>query len=848
MRIKIPKVKFKLLYVQLIFTVFAFLLMVVFSCSFTNKIVHTNLVRNVESVLDYLETQISSELLESRTLLDNYAESVQSLILCGNNVQRLTAYNTDISNHLLVKNNEFYSTNGPFCYIEKLPGGPVFINGIGWNATDSWNPTDRPWYKAAHAAPDGEIAETDPFKDLLTGEFVFSYSRCIKDHEGNCLGVAGINVRVSKIGEKVANTSLAKGGFGVLINQDLTIIGHLNPDFIGLKMYDASIPLSFLTDELTRTGVISGAEWVNWRGEPVVGFFKTLSNGWHLGLLTPKTMYYRAVYEMAFVLCLLGILLAAVLIIVLIRVDEAKNKSDKESKHKSAFLANMSHEIRTPMNAITGMITIGRSASDIERKDYCFDKIQDASNHLLGVINDILDMSKIEANKFELAPVEFEIEKMLRQVVNVNNYRMEEKHQNFSVHIDSSIPRVLIGDDQRLAQVITNLLGNAVKFTPEHGSISLAARFIEKTDNMCTLQFSVSDNGIGISLENQAKLFRSFEQAESSTTRKYGGTGLGLAISKSIVEMMGGKIWVQSEPGKGSTFTFTIQAERGTEIKQKRLLDVNLKNVRLLAVDDDNDILTYFRDITLGFGVMCDTATSGKKAIEMVEKNGGYHIYFIDWKMPNMDGIQLAREIKAHSPENSIVIMISAIEWSAIANDAKNAGVDKFLSKPLFPSAIAEVINECLGVENNKVDKSQIPDITGIFAGQRVLLVDDVEINREIVLTLLEPTQLGIYCAENGAQAVKMFKASPFKYDLILMDIQMPEMDGYEATQLIRALDFPKAKSIPIIAMTANVFREDVERCLKTGMNGHIGKPINFKEILNCLTSYLEVRKNALIA
>jgi signal transduction histidine kinase/DNA-binding response OmpR family regulator len=847
MRIKIPKVKFKLLYVQLAFTVFAFSMMVVFSCSFTNKIVHTNLVRNVESVLDFLEIQISSELTESRTVLDNFAESVRSLVLCGTNAHKLTIYNTDISNHLLSKNKESLSPNGPFCYIEKFSDGPVFINGIGWKAPDSWNPAERPWYKAAVAA-DGVIAESEPYKDTVTGDIIVSYSRCIKDQNGNRLGVVGIDVRVSQIGERVANTSLAKGGFGVLVNQDLTIIGHLNQDFVGLKMYDSSVPLSILTDELVRTGEISGAEWINWRGKPVVGFFKTLSNGWRLGLLTPKTLYYRSVYEMALVLCLLGILLAAVLIIVLIRVDEAKNKSDRESRHKSAFLANMSHEIRTPMNAITGMITIGKSASDIERKDYCFEKIQDASNHLLGVINDILDMSKIEANKFELAPVEFEVEKMLRQVVNVNNFRIDEKHQKFSVHIDSSIPRALIGDDQRLAQVLTNLLGNAIKFTPEHGSISLAARFIEKTDNMCTMQFSVSDTGIGISRENQTKLFRSFEQAESSTTRKYGGTGLGLAISKSIVEMMGGNIWVQSEPGKGSTFIFTVKVEIGTENKQKRLLDVNLKNIRILAVDDDNDILTYFRDIALGFGVMCDTAISGEKAIELMEKNGGYHIYFIDWKMPNMDGIELAREIKARSPENSIVIMISAIEWSEIANEAKTAGVDKFLSKPLFPSAIAEVINECLGVENNKVEKSQIPDITDIFEGQCVLLADDVEINREIVQTLLEPTQLKICCAENGAQAVKMFKAAPFKYDLILMDIQMPEMDGYEATKRIRALDNPQAKSIPIIAMTANVFREDVERCLKTGMNGHIGKPIDFKEILNCLTSYLEVRKNTLIA
>jgi Signal transduction histidine kinase len=839
MCVKKSKISFKRpLYVQLAFTLFAFLMMVVLSFNFTNKIVHTNLVRNVESVLDYVETQIGSELLESRTILDDFAQSVQSLILSGNDAAKLTAYNTDISNYLLSKNRDSLSPGGPFCYIEKFSDGPEFINGIGWKAPDSWQPPDRPWYKAALDA-DGKIAETEPFKDTMTGETVFSYSRCIYDNEGNRLGVAAIDVRISPIGERVANTSLTKGGFGVLVSQDLTIIGHLNPDFVGLKMHNPEVPLSILTDELVSTGKITGAEWINWRGEPVVGFFKTLSNGWRLGLLSPRILYYQAVYEMAFFLCILGILLAAVLIIVLIRVDAARKKSDMESRHKSAFLANMSHEIRTPMNAITGMITIGKSASDIERKDYCFTKIQDAANHLLGVINDILDMSKIEANKFELSPAEFEIEKMLRRVVNVNNFRMDEKHLNFSVHIDRSIPRTLTGDDQRLAQVITNLLGNAVKFTPENGAVSLTVRLLDKVNNLCTLQFSVSDTGIGISPEQKEKIFQSFEQAESSTTRKYGGTGLGLAISKSIVEMMGGTIWVQSEPGKGSTFIFTVKMERGTEKRQKRLLDVNLNNVRILAVDDDPDILSYFSDIAQSFGVMCDTAISGEKALELAEKNGSYHIYFIDWKMPSIDGIQLASKIKARKPENSVVIMISAAEWSAIAEEAKTAGVDKFLSKPLFPSAIAEVINECLGVDKRQAEKAQASDIAGIFAGRRILLVEDVEINREIVQTLLEPTKLEIDCTENGVEAVNMFTDSMNKYDMIFMDIQMPEMDGYEATRHIRALNAARAKNIPIIAMTANVFREDVEKCLKAGMNNHIGKPVDFDEILKCLNTYL---------
>ncbi|MDR2597079.1 MAG: response regulator [Treponema sp.] len=521
------------------------------------------------------------------------------------------------------------------------------------------------------------------------------------------------------------------------------------------------------------------------------------------------------------------------------KLKDALDKAMEASKAKSNFLSNMSHEMRTPLNAITGMTIIGKNTKDIERKDYALDKIEDASTHLLGVINDVLDMSKIEANMLELSPCEFNFEKMLQKVVSVINFRVDERRQKLIVHIDHKIPETLIADDQRLAQVVTNLLSNAVKFTPEEGSIILNADFIREENNFCTIQISVSDTGIGINEEQKKRIFNSFQQAESSTTRKYGGTGLGLAISKSIVEMMGGKIWLLSEPAKGSNFTFTIQAERGAESKQNCLLDVNLDSVHIMVVDDDPDILRYFITLTQRYGISCETAASGEKALELIDREGGYHIYFIDWKMPGMDGIQLAREIKARGSENSIVTMISSAELSVVSEEAKAAGVEKFLLKPLFPSAIVEVINEYLGVRKQQVEEAQAADIIGIFAGRCILLTEDVEINREIVQALLEPTQLEIDCAENGAEAVRMFTEAPDKYELIFMDVQMPEMDGYEATRHIRSLDIPRAKTIPIIAMTANVFREDIEKCLAAGMNSHVGKPLDFEEVMNRLHSYL---------
>jgi Signal transduction histidine kinase len=522
------------------------------------------------------------------------------------------------------------------------------------------------------------------------------------------------------------------------------------------------------------------------------------------------------------------------------QMTKQQAEAEASARAKSVFLANMSHEMRTPMNAIIGMTAIGKSASDVERKNYCFVKIEDASQHLLGVINDILDMSKIEANKFELSPVEFYFEKMLQRTVDVVNFRADEKHQKLTVHIDNAIPQTLIADDQRLTQVIINLLGNAVKFTPEHGSISLDARFISEEDGICTIEISVSDTGIGISEEQRKKLFKTFQQAEADTSRRFGGSGLGLVISRSIVEMMNGKICVKSEPGKGSVFTFTIQAKKGSQTIRRLLAeDINRENLRILVVDDDPDILDYIKKIMRQTGISCDTAVSGEEALKAVEQNGPYNIYFIDWKMPGMDGITLTRELKTRTSvsENSIAIMISAVEWNIIEDKARKAGVDRFLSKPLFPSSVAEVIDHCLGIERKVEEKK--PEIDALFTGRRILLAEDVEINREIVTALLEPTQLNIDYAENGIEAVRKFSEAPDKYDLIFMDVQMPEMDGYEATRRIRALDIPKAKTIPIIAMTANVFREDIEKCAAAGMNGHLGKPLDFDEVLEKLHRYL---------
>ena len=438
---------------------------------------------------------------------------------------------------------------------------------------------------------------------------------------------------------------------------------------------------------------------------------------------------YLTMKQLFIALIIMGIILLGVILFLMLKVSQFLKSAQNATDAKSAFLADMSHEIRTPMNAIIGMTTIGKATDSMEKKNYAIEKIEEASKHLLGVINDILDISKIEAGKYSLANAEFEFKKMLQRVMTVSKFRMDEKNQKFIIQTDKAIPKLIMGDEQRLAQIITNLLSNAVKFTPENGTITLDIKCLEINKNRearasqgiesskepytstCTLQIEVTDTGIGISHEQQSRLFKSFEQADRNTSLNYGGTGLGLKISKNFVEMMNGNVWIKSELGKGSTFGFTIRAEVVPKTREER-----------------------------------------------------------------------------------------------------------------------DTVNEA-----NRTNHES----SARFDGRYILLAEDIEINREIVMTLLEPTLLGIECAVTGKEAVHKFRKEPEKYSMIFMDIHMPEMDGYEATQAIRALDAPNAKTIPIIAMTASVFQEDIEKCLKAGMNGHIGKPIDLEAILEKLKTYM---------
>ena len=828
--------KFKTLYLQIIFTLLAFTLMVVLSYVFNSRSVRSNLLKNADTVLSFTYTQIETELIASKMMLGAFSETVRSMLLNSSDARTIQRYITTISDYASSEISGLKNVNGLYGYFEVFAGRENFIYSehIDWEPPSDFAPREHSWFiKATNDC--GAIVETEPYIDYMTDKYIITYARCIHDNNDNRMAVLCIDVPLNKIGEIAINAALSEGGYGALADQNLTMFANAVPERVGMRMNDPSLQISQFAADFEQGKDLYERSMKNWKGEDVIVFSRKLKNGWHILLLSPKNLYYLGVNRLLTLLCIFGSLLSAALIAVLIRLDKAKIKADEESRQKSAFLANMSHEIRTPLNTIMGMASIGTDAPTVERKDYALEKIEEASMHLLGVINDILDMSKIEAGKLELVLSDFSFERMLKKAVNTINLRTEQKRQEFYIKIDGSIPQFLSGDDQRLTQVIINLLNNAVKFTPEGGSIHLTASLQEETDGVCTIVIEVSDTGIGITPEQQKKLFHAFEQADSGTNRKFGGTGLGLTISKRLVEMMGGGISFTSESGKGSQFRFSFKAKRSSD-NPAPLLDpsVNWNNMRVLAIDDSDEILLYLTEILKRYGITCDKATDGEAALKRIDESGGYDIYFVDWEIPGMDGIELIRRIKRRNPNRkSAIIMISATEWSVIHDKAKDAGIDKFLRKPLFASEVVDCMNTCMGViEPNTSRQKNVK--TGEFRGCRILLAEDVKINREIVLGRMKFTDAEIDCAENGLEALRIVTENPDKYEMVFMDVQMPEMDGMEATRRIRQ----SGNQVPIIAMTANVFKEDIDLCMAAGMNDHIGKPLDLSSVLEKVRKY----------
>ena len=509
-------------------------------------------------------------------------------------------------------------------------------------------------------------------------------------------------------------------------------------------------------------------------------------------------------------------------------LQEALATAEHANKAKTAFLSNMSHEIRTPMNAIIGLNNIALNDPTASDKVKVYlEKIGGSAQHLLGIINDILDMSRIDSGRMTVKSEEFSFAKALEQVNSMISGQCKHKGITYDCHLTGHIDDYYIGDAMKLKQVLINILGNAVKFTPEGGTVTFVIEEGPRFDGKAILKLVISDTGIGMSKEFLPHVFEAFSQEDSSSTSKYGSTGLGMPITKSIVELMNGNISVDSEKGKGTTFTVTVTlGESGKQDVEVEGGDLKHRNMSVLVIDDDQIALEHAEIILGQVGISCETAESGWEGIDKIRirhaRGEDYNLILIDWRMPEMDGIETTRQIRSVVGQDTPIIILTSFNWDDIADEALEAGVDTFVPKPLFAGSVLDEFKEALRKKNETLLKKTVD-----LKGRRVLLAEDNAINAEIIMMVLDMREMEADLAENGQKAVDLFAQSqPGYYSAILMDMRMPVMDGLEATRTIRAMDREDARTIPIIALTANAFDEDVQRSMQAGLNAHLSKPV----------------------
>lgn len=637
-----------------------------------------------------------------------------------------------------------------------------------------------------------------------------------------------------------------------LVNAELSMIdaggdyilkGHnyKNSSFFEFyKSYNQTDPESSkeLFDKITSsTGSVS---MINSHGQECILAYTPISatSGWTmLGLVPADDLKVDTENHVLFIVVSVGLLILFLSDLFYMRyinkrLQIAARKAESANKAKTDFLSTMSHDIRTPMNAIIGLTTLAeKNPGDVESTKESLRKISLASNHLLTLINDILDISKVESGKLKLSPLTFSIVETVENLVNISQPMIKEKNIEFSFHINQFEKEYLYTDQLRLNQIFINILSNAIKYTEPGGRVSVDLREEHSDVTGCIkLIYVVSDTGIGMSPEFMENMYKPFSRQVDSRVNSIQGTGLGLAITKQMVDLIGGTIDCQSEQGKGTTFTVTLDIP----VADRQREDMKLEPIDVLIVDDDETMLQTATDTLASLGANVEQANNGLEALGMIEhrhlSGRDYTVIIIDWKMPDIDGLETIKRIRSEIDSQIPILLISAYDWSDIEDKARSAGANGFVSKPLFRSTLYDKINGLIGKESGSVEpEDDYSDLNGI----NILVAEDNDINWEIISAMLAMFGITTERAENGRVCVDMLsKAEEGSYELIFMDVQMPEMNGLDATRTIRKLENPWAASIPIVAMTADAFSENIMECLDAGMNGHIAKPVDIKLVI----------------
>lgn len=734
-----------------------------------------------------------------------------------------------------------------------------------WNYGDysEYDPNTRPWYQQAKAA-NGKVVIAAPYQTYLSNtDYVKKYDNLrmsvVQKYNDEIsfdfdLDVTEVNALVEDRSTVYDGTKVFfydKDGF-VLSSTDSSYYGHnINtPDKVISKPLSDNLKVRKNHQTGLKLSKINGRLWQVYR--------YTNKDGQTICLLVPFSQVFER--RILFVL-----LLALVLIIIeisfyrrneehmeklengRIALKDALHNAENASHAKGDFMSRISHEIRTPLNAIIGYLDIAHDESADEKKvQHCVEKSQIASKHLLSIINDVLDISSIESGRMKIAHEDFDIKQMVNSLTTLFYTQAKAKGVEFSVKMEPLASEILSGDELRVRQILLNLLSNAVKFTPTGGTITLGIRQVGESKGKLHVEFSVQDTGIGMSEEYRDRMFQPFEQENASTAKNYGGTGLGLSICNNLVHMMGGNIEVKSIQGEGTTFMVLLAFDMTKATKKEETIPKDFSQIRVLVVDDDQDTCAYMENLLKRMGVKCDTVTSGKKALRRVssriDSGHPYDLCIIDWYMKDMDGMETARKVRDICGLNMPIIIATAYDFTDLLDEAKEIGIDKIVSKPLFQSTLFDLLVSTYG-KYKPVQSQTISKID--MTGTKILLAEDNEMNMEIALSILKKAGLEITPVINGKEAVDTFLASkPGTFDAILMDIQMPIMDGYTATRKIRESSHSEAKKIPIIAMTANAFAEDVTTALAAGMNDHVSKPISYDRLFRVLNEFTKRDKS----
>jgi CheY-like chemotaxis protein/signal transduction histidine kinase len=995
------------LYILVMVIVLAFALMVTLSSYFMTDIVRKQLIYNAQSALNSLETDIKTDLKEPRTVLGNQSDYIRTMILRGAGKEEVRTYLNDITRYILKnEDKQLLGFRGLFGFFNVFGG--ELLDGQNRPAPENYNPYERPWYMEAVAAG-GEIIFLHPHIGALLPDTVITCARGLFDDEGNLLGVVAMDMGFQRIREYVINENSDSSWFGVLLNEQYEFIAHREPLLEGTKLEDMNSDSLRLVDEMGARHDISEFRMRNHKNVPSITFIRKLENGWYLGIVTPEAEYFLEVKKVRFILMILGAMLSIIFSSIMIRIVKGKQEADAEKEKtdvllkeannqlanihvmekvlnsldaiiyitnpqtgeilflndncrkyyrvfydcigelcykvfqkeqnstcsfcpchkldknpekiiewieynadkkrhyrnracyitwpggilahllysvditelyaakeqaiqanrvKSDFLARMSHEIRSPMNAILGIIEIELDKDLPPDTDEALNKVHNSGYMLLNIINDILDLSKIESGKMEILPVEYDVSSMINDTVQLNLMRFGNSTLKLSLEVDEHVPAKLFGDDLRIKQVLNNLISNSFKYT-KVGGINVSVRAeVSGSDNAksVVIIFCIKDTGLGMTKEQVSKLFDGYARFNSEANRQVEGTGLGMPITNSFMDMMKGALLVESEPGKGSTFTIRIPqgyinadvlGKENAENLQKFDIDKKIKQKKgaqikreympygkVLVVDDMEPNLYVAKGLLAPYGLSIDTALSGKAAIDIVKGGQKFDVIFMDHYMPEMDGIEATKIIRELGYKGSII----ALTANALVGQDQmylSNGFDGFMSKPIdtrqlnsmlnrfvrdkYPSETIEAARK-LKKKLEKGEDSGPPDLSKIKA----LVVDDFIPNLSVAQGMLQEYKMQVDGLSSGQEAVERIEKGEPRYDIIFMDLMMPGMDGMEATRLIRSLSTEYGKKVPIVALTAIITSEtsDQEKMLlEKGFQAVLYKPLSVAKL-----------------